>query len=55
MGAAPIIIPLVALVIPIFLLLAVLVLDAVFVSWAMYRVWHDRVHGRTGQLLHPSP
>jgi hypothetical protein len=52
MGAGPIIIPLVALLIPILLLLMALVFDAVLVSWVVYRLWHDREHGRLGRLLH---
>lgn len=55
MGGAPIIIPLVALVIPILLLLAALLFDAVLISWAVYRVWRERVHARLGRLMHRSP
>ena len=56
MGAAPIIIPLVGLAIPIVLLLTALVFGAVFISWVVYRVWHDREHGHfLGRLLHRSP
>lgn len=56
MGAGPIIIPLVALLIPILLLLMAVVFDAVFVSWAAYRLWHDREHGFFKRLIrhHPS-
>jgi len=50
MGAGPIVIVLVALVIPILLLFAALVFDALFLSWAAYRVVHDRPHGK--RLLH---
>jgi hypothetical protein len=54
MGGAPIIIPLVALVIPILLLIAALVFDAVFVSWVLFREWYDRGHPRLGRLLRRS-
>lgn len=55
MGAGPIIIPLVALLIPILLLLMAVVFDAVFVSWAAYRLWHDREHGFLKRLIHHDP
>jgi hypothetical protein len=48
LGGAPIIIPLVALVIPILLLLAALVFDAVLILWVVYRVRHDREHVHHG-------
>lgn len=54
MGAGPLVIPLVALLIPILLVLLVVVFDAVFVSWAAYRIWHDRQHGYLKRLLHLS-
>lgn len=54
MGAGPLVIPLVALVIPILLLLAALVFDALFMAWVAYRAWHDRVRARRGRLLHRS-
>lgn len=46
------IIPLVALVFPILLLLTVVVLDAMFLVWAGYSLWHDRSHGPLWRLLH---
>lgn len=52
MDAALLVIPLVALVIPILLLLAALVFDVAFLTWIGYGVWHDRVHVRWGRLLH---
>jgi uncharacterized membrane protein YfcA len=52
MGGAPIIIPLVALMIPVVFILGALVFDAVVVSWVVYRVWHDRRHWHWGRLLH---
>ena len=48
------IIPLVALVFPIALLLMVVILDAMFVVWAGYSLWHDRSHGPLWRLLHRS-
>jgi uncharacterized membrane protein YfcA len=55
MGGGPIIIPLVTLLIPILLLVAAIVFDAVFISWVVYRVWHDRGHGRLGRVLQRPP
>ena len=49
------IIPLVALLFPILLLLMVVVLDALFIVWAGYSLWHDRTHGPLWRLLHHSP
>ena len=49
------IIPLVALRFPIMLLLMVVVLDAMFVVWAGYSLWHDRSHGPLWRLLHRPP
>jgi hypothetical protein len=43
MGGAPLIIPLVALVIPIALLLFAILFDAAVLVWAAYRTWHDRI------------
>lgn len=54
MGGAPIIIPLVALALPIFFILGALVFDAVVISWFVYRVWHDRERLHRGRLLHRS-
>ena len=51
MDGAPFIIPLVALLFPILLILAALFLDAVVVSWFMYRIWHDRGHPHA--VTHP--
>ena len=52
MGAGPVVVPLVALLIPIFFVLLVVVFDALFISWAAYRIWHDRTHGHWKRLLH---
>lgn len=49
------IIPLVALLFPILLLLTVVVLDAIFVVWAGYSLWHDAPHGSIWRLLHRPP
>jgi hypothetical protein len=54
MGGA-IVIPLVALLFPILLLLAVVALDAAFLSWIAYRVWQGRAHGRIWHALHRAP
>lgn len=43
MGGAPLIIPLVALVIPITLLLFAIMFDVAVLIWAAYRTWHDRL------------
>ena len=48
------VIPLVALGIPILLFLAAVVFDAVFVSWLAYRLWRDHHRTRPGQLAHRS-
>lgn len=44
MGGAPLVIPLVALVIPIALLLFAIAFDAAVLAWAAYRTWHDRLY-----------
>lgn len=46
MDGAPIIIPLVALVIPILFLLGAIVFDAAVISWVVYQVWRNRGHAR---------
>jgi hypothetical protein len=46
MGGAPLVIPLVALVIPIALLLFAIVFDVAVLVWAAYRTWHDRLYPR---------
>lgn len=43
MGGAPLVIPLVALVIPIALLLFAIAFDVAVLVWAAYRTWHDRL------------
>jgi hypothetical protein len=43
MGGAPLIIPLVALVIPIALLIFAVLFDVAVLLWAGYRTWQDRV------------
>jgi hypothetical protein len=52
MGAGPIVVPLVALAIPILLVLLAAVFDAVAITWAAYRLWHDRERGYLKRLLH---
>lgn len=52
MGGAPVVILLVGMLIPIaFLILAVLV-DAIFVAWVVYRLWHDEWSVSVAQALH---
>jgi hypothetical protein len=54
MYAAAVVIPLVALVFPILLLLAALAVDALMVTYVVYRMWTDRWAGqllRVGQRL----
>jgi hypothetical protein len=41
MGGAPLIIPLVALVLPITLLLLAIAFDTAVIVWALYRMWHN--------------
>ena len=52
MGGAPIIVPLVALVLPIALLLAALVFDVVIVSWALIRAWRSNAHPWLTRVMH---
>jgi hypothetical protein len=54
MGGA-IIIPLVAILFPILLIILAIAFDALLMSWALYRVWRARAHGRLWRLLHRSP
>ena len=54
MGIALIVVPLVALLLPIVLLIAALIIDAVYMSSVAYQVWHERAHGRLWRLLHRS-
>jgi hypothetical protein len=42
MGGAPIVIPLVGLVVPILLLLLALLFDLGVLGWAVYRLWKQR-------------
>jgi hypothetical protein len=41
MGAAVLVIPLGAMVVPIVLILLAVVVDVGAVMWALYRLWHD--------------
>ena len=52
MSGAPLIIPLVAFVLPLILVLAALVFDAAFVVWLVYGLLHDRARARWRRLLH---
>jgi hypothetical protein len=51
MGGGPLIIPLVALAIPMLFLLGAIVFDAVLVSWLAYRLWHDRGRPRRRPVI----
>jgi uncharacterized membrane protein YfcA len=53
-GAELLVIPLVALLIPIALLLGALVFDALFISWIAYQAWHERVHAHWSRLPNRS-
>ena len=52
MGGAPIIVPLVALVLPIALLFAALVFDVVLVAWAVVRAWRSNPHPWLMRFMH---
>lgn len=59
MDGALVVVPLVALVVPIALLVVALVFDVAIVAWAAYRFWHDDAAPRAwrwttrGVSLHP--
>ena len=63
MWAALVVIPLAAMVIPIVLILLAVLVDAAFLAWYAYRMWHDEWAQRVGVLLvrpfrglmHPKP
>ena len=52
-GAELLVIPLVALLIPILLLLGALVFDAVFISWIAYRAY-EQTHPGFRRFMHRS-
>lgn len=51
MGGA-IVIPLVALLFPIMLIVAVVAFDAAFIFWFALQLWHGRSHGRIWRAMH---
>jgi len=54
MWAAAVVIPLAAMAIPIVLILVAVLVDALFLGWFVYRMWHDEWAERIGQaILHP--
>ena len=56
MGAAPLVIVLVGLAVPIVVLVLALVVDAFVAVWLLYRLWHDewsaRLWGSLRQFAH---
>lgn len=66
MWAAAVVIPLAAMAIPIVLILVAVLVDALFLGWFLYRMWHDEWAERVGNailnpiralmhLKHPAP
>jgi hypothetical protein len=57
MWSAAIVIPLAAMAIPIALILLAVLVDILFVGWAVFRMWHDewavRVGAFIGRLIRP--
>lgn len=66
MWAAAVVIPLAAMALPIALILLAVLVDALFLVWAAYQMWHDewadqvgsfitaRVLHPIGRLMHPG-
>ena len=62
MWAAAVVIPLVAIAIPIVLILLAVLFDALFLGWFLFRMWHDEWAERLGnailqpirRLVHPK-
>lgn len=52
--SALLVVPLVGLVFPIVLVLAAVLIDAVYAAFVGYRMWHDHPHPMLGRLLHRS-
>lgn len=66
MWAAAVVIPLAAMAIPIVLILLAVLIDALFLGWFLFRMWHDEWAVRVGNailnplrgvmhLKHPAP
>jgi hypothetical protein len=51
MWAAMVVIPLAAMALPIALILAAVLFDALFLGWWLYRMWHDEWAERVGAFL----
>ena len=62
MYAAAVVIPLAAMAIPIVLIVLAVLVDALFLGWFAYRMWHDEWAERVGHtilqplrgLMHPK-
>jgi hypothetical protein len=51
MWAAAVVIPLVAIALPIVLILLAVLVDALFLGWFLYRMWHDLWAERVANLI----
>jgi hypothetical protein len=51
MWAALVVIPLAAMALPIALILAAVLFDALFLGWWLFRMWHDEWAVRVGEFL----
>jgi hypothetical protein len=51
MWSAAIVIPLAAMVVPIVLILLAVLVDVLFLGWAVLRMWHDEWAVRVGAVL----
>lgn len=51
MYAAAFVIPLAAMVVPIALILLAVLIDALFLCWFVFRMWHDEWAVRVGAFL----
>jgi hypothetical protein len=51
MWSAAIVIPLAAMVFPITLILLAVLVDILFVGWAVFRMWHDEWAARIGAFI----
>ena len=51
---ALLVIPLVGLVLPILLVLAAVLIDALYAAFVGYQMWHDHPHPMLKRLLHRS-
>ena len=51
MWAAAVVIPLAAMAIPIVLILLAVLVDALFLGWFLFRMWHDEWAERLGNAI----